>query len=449
MPASSSNASRRRSISRDDSESTSTCMSGWRSQNGEVDERDRGQRRRDRPDAQRPLEPAADLRQLVSETVEVGQDAMRPEHDPLALAREPLEALPAPDERHAELGLELAQTRRERRLRDVAGARARARSDAPARARRGTRAAAGTRRQNLLRGPPERDATLNAATAASVSRTRRATTSARLPRAAQRRALPGEHRQHVRSALLGGGTAQIARQRRLPPPAERAGIGLDERVDERLRIQRAGPPGDRVGDDRAVRCGRPGARRRRRPRHRSPHSRGSSVPSDTPWAPSASAAAIPRPSMMPPEAITGMPGPDGIHDLRDDARLPTSAADAGAVALADTEGAAVASGLATLRDHGVGAAGDGPRGLVDRRHHRQQTRARGARRLGDGRGVVECRDHGCARGEPGLDQRDRRVGHAAARAAPPGARARAGTASGPRGCARAHPSPASAARAVR
>ena len=33
------------------------------------------------------------------------------------------------------------------------------------------------------------------------------------------------------------------------------------------------------------------------------------VPSDTPWAPSASAAAIPRPSMMPPDATTGMPGP--------------------------------------------------------------------------------------------------------------------------------------------
>ena len=45
---------------------------------------------------------------------------MRPEHDALALAREPLEALAAADERHAELGLELAQTRRERRLRDVA-----------------------------------------------------------------------------------------------------------------------------------------------------------------------------------------------------------------------------------------------------------------------------------------------------------------------------------------
>ena len=48
---------------------------------------------------------------------------MRPEHDPLALAREALEALAAPHERHAELGLELAQTRRERRLRDVARAR--------------------------------------------------------------------------------------------------------------------------------------------------------------------------------------------------------------------------------------------------------------------------------------------------------------------------------------
>src|SRR4029079_14449927 len=74
-------------------------------------------------DAQRPLQPAADLRQLVPEAVVVGQDAVRPEHDALALACEPLEVLPAAHERHAELGLELAQACRERRLRDVAGTR--------------------------------------------------------------------------------------------------------------------------------------------------------------------------------------------------------------------------------------------------------------------------------------------------------------------------------------
>ena len=98
-------------------------MSGWRSQNGEVTSEIAGTRGRDRADAQRALEPAADLRQLVPEAVVVGQDAMRPEHDALALAREALEALAAPHERHAELGLELAQAGRERRLRDVAGAR--------------------------------------------------------------------------------------------------------------------------------------------------------------------------------------------------------------------------------------------------------------------------------------------------------------------------------------
>ena len=66
----------------------------------------------------------------------------------------------------------------------------------------------------------------------------------------------------------------------------------------------------------------------------------------------------------------------------------------------------MASGLGTLGDDGVGATGDGPRGLVDGRHHRQETRSRGARRLGDGLGVVECRDDGGARREPGLDERD-------------------------------------------
>src|SRR3954451_17068752 len=90
---------------------------------GRRQERDRRQRRRDRPDPERALETAADLGQLVPEAVVVGQDAVGPEHDPLALAREPLEALPAPHERHAELGLELAQARREGRLRDVAGTR--------------------------------------------------------------------------------------------------------------------------------------------------------------------------------------------------------------------------------------------------------------------------------------------------------------------------------------
>ena len=89
---------------------------------------------------------AVDLRQLVSEAVVVGQDAVRPEHHALALAREALEALPAPDERHAELGLELAQPRREGRLRDVERSGAH-RNVARARARRGTRAGAETRAQ--------------------------------------------------------------------------------------------------------------------------------------------------------------------------------------------------------------------------------------------------------------------------------------------------------------
>ena len=73
-------------------------------------------------------------------------------------------------------------------------------------------------------------------------------------------------------------------------------------------------------------------------------------------------------------------------------------------------------------------------------HHRQQARARGARRRGHGRRVVERRDHRCARGQPRLDQRDRRVGGLR--------RLGRGTFSGPRGCARARRSRASAPRAV-
>ena len=52
---------------------------------------------------------------------EVRQRALRPAEDQLALGRQPLELAPAPDERDAELALEAADARRQRRLRDVAG----------------------------------------------------------------------------------------------------------------------------------------------------------------------------------------------------------------------------------------------------------------------------------------------------------------------------------------
>ena len=52
--------------------------------------------------------------------LEVGERALRPAEDQLALGRQRLELAPAADERHAELALEAADARRQRRLRDVA-----------------------------------------------------------------------------------------------------------------------------------------------------------------------------------------------------------------------------------------------------------------------------------------------------------------------------------------
>ena len=84
------------------------------------DQRDGRQRSRDRPYPQRALEAPADLGELMPEPVVVREDAMRPQHDTLTLARKTLEALPAPHQRHAQFGLQLANSGRQRWLRNVA-----------------------------------------------------------------------------------------------------------------------------------------------------------------------------------------------------------------------------------------------------------------------------------------------------------------------------------------
>ena len=81
------------------------------------------QRGRDRADPQRALEAAAQPAGLLLQALEVGQRPLRPAEDPLALGRQPLELAAAPHERDAELALQAADARRQRRLRDVAGRR--------------------------------------------------------------------------------------------------------------------------------------------------------------------------------------------------------------------------------------------------------------------------------------------------------------------------------------
>ena len=95
---------------------------GWARAERRRQERDGGERGRDRADPQLPGEAAAHRVELGVETVHVGEDPARPFEHALALGRQPFVALRASHDREADLALEAADPRRERRLRDVAGA---------------------------------------------------------------------------------------------------------------------------------------------------------------------------------------------------------------------------------------------------------------------------------------------------------------------------------------
>ena len=98
-------------------------MRGWRSRKRVVTQRRQRQRGRDRADPQRALQPAAQAARLLLEALDVGERALRPAEDQLALGRQRLELAPAAHQRHAELALEAADAGRQRRLGDVAGGR--------------------------------------------------------------------------------------------------------------------------------------------------------------------------------------------------------------------------------------------------------------------------------------------------------------------------------------
>ena len=109
------------SISCEVCDKTVTETPGWRRQKGSVTSATVGIAAGMTPEPQAPGEGAAHGLQVAAQPVAVGDDGPRPLEDARPLGREADEPLSAPlDDRHAKLGLQLAQRARERRLGDVA-----------------------------------------------------------------------------------------------------------------------------------------------------------------------------------------------------------------------------------------------------------------------------------------------------------------------------------------
>ncbi len=83
--------------------------------------RDDRQRRRHRADAQASGQAAGEFVEPLAHGVALGQHAGRMLEHEQALGGEAVEPVPALDDRHAELFLEIADRGRQRRLRDVTG----------------------------------------------------------------------------------------------------------------------------------------------------------------------------------------------------------------------------------------------------------------------------------------------------------------------------------------
>ena len=83
--------------------------------------RDDRQRRRDRADPQPPGQALVDLLEAAAQILRLREDAMRVFEREPALRRQADEAMAALDDRRAEILLEQADRRRQRRLRDMAG----------------------------------------------------------------------------------------------------------------------------------------------------------------------------------------------------------------------------------------------------------------------------------------------------------------------------------------
>ena len=186
--------------------------------------------------------------------------------------------------------------------------------------------------------------------AASVSAASRATSSAADCRRASRSALAGPERQELGPAL-----PAAAPQRPGQAVLQRKGedrLGRVRPLDlghEPVDDAAGGAAGEGAGEPRvlarAPRGSPPCRRRGCRPRRRS----GTPCPSGPRRAPSASAAATPRPSMIPPDG-------DDRHAHRvGDLRHQRHRADHARLEVGAAKRAAVPAGLAPLRDHGVDA----------------------------------------------------------------------------------------------
>ncbi len=113
--------------------------------------------------------------------------------------------------------------------------------------------------------------------------------------------------------------------------------------------------------------------------------------------------------MMPPEAITGTPGPTASTTCGTSASVPTSAGADGPEAPPTPNVPRWPPASAPWVITAVAPHGDGTPRLVDRRDERQQVRARRpSSASATGAGIVERRDHLDAGPERRLDQRDRR-----------------------------------------
>ena len=132
------------------------------------------------------------------------------------------------------------------------------------------------------------------------------------------------------------------------------------------------------------------------------------MPSETPAAPRSSAAADAPPVHDPAARDHGQIGVDGGDHLREQCHRADLAQRCGH--LGSHERASVAARLAALGDHGVRTCRDRLHGLLRRRHHREERRARRARELDRGSGILERRDHRGPGRERGLEQLEARRG---------------------------------------
>ncbi len=124
IPASNSNRRIRSAISADRRlVSSCTRTKGCSAQNGSVRRGDGARGGRDHPESKLAGKAGLQCRDLLLESIVIGEDAPCPQYEPLTFRSETFELLPASDQRNLQLVFELADGFGQRRLGHVAGAR--------------------------------------------------------------------------------------------------------------------------------------------------------------------------------------------------------------------------------------------------------------------------------------------------------------------------------------